>query len=95
MDADCHKFGPGVADQAVASVAGLTLGTTATGYTASAEGSITATRLLDPQLIAPTSQYTKQFPLGREPVIQIGKFARIRSTFAAAVSVTCYMIVEL
>src|SRR4051812_13146028 len=52
-DADITKLDR-VADIAVASVAGLTLGTSETGYTASAEGTITATRNLDaPQLIAP------------------------------------------
>lgn len=95
VDADVTKLGPGVADQAVASIAGLTLGTAATGYTASAEGTITAIRMLDVQLIAPTSQYVKQFPLGREPVIQIAKFGRIRVTAAAAVNAYCYMILDI
>jgi hypothetical protein len=31
------------------------------------EGTITATRVFDCQLVAPTNQYVKQFPLGREP----------------------------
>jgi len=95
VDADCVKLGPGVADQAVASVAGLTLGTSATGYTASAEGSTTASRLLDVQLVAPTSQYVKQFPLGREPVIQIAKFGRIRANAPAGVNAYCYMILDI
>ena len=71
------------------------VGTSATGYTASAEGSITATRMFDVQLIAPTNQYVKQFPLGLEPVIEIGKFGRIRVTAGAAVNAYCYMIVEI
>lgn len=71
------------------------VGTTSTGYTASGEGSITATRMFDVQFIAPTSQYVKQFPLGREPVIQISKFARIRVTAGAAVNAYCYMILEI
>ena len=37
-------------------------GTTATGYTSSGEGSITAVRMLDLQFIAGTNQYLKQFP---------------------------------
>jgi hypothetical protein len=45
------------------------LGTTHSGYTATAEGSITVSRILDPQLIAPTGQYIKQFPLGERPRI--------------------------
>ena len=47
----------------------FTFTTTTTGYTASAEGTITATRPLDVQFIAPTNQYVKQWPLGREPII--------------------------
>ena len=71
----------------------IVVGTAATGYTATAEGSITAVRNLDgPQLIAPTNQFVKQFPLGCEPVIQISKFARIRVTFGTAVNAYCYMV---
>ena len=95
VDADVTKLGPGVGDQAVASVAGLTLGTSATGYTSTAEGATTAVRMLDVQLIAPTNQYVKQFPLGREPIIQIAKFGRIRVTAAAAVNAYCYMVLDI
>jgi len=70
-------------------------GTTSTGYTSTSEGSTTAVRNLDLQLIAGTNQYVKQFPLGREPVIQINKFARIRVTFGAAVNAYCYMIIQI
>ena len=74
----------------------LSVGTAATGYTASAEGSITTVRNLDgPQLIAPTGQFVKQFPLGREPIIQAGKFGRIRVTFGASVNAYCYMVLSL
>lgn len=71
------------------------VGTTSTGYTATAEGSITASRMFDPQLIAPTNQYVKQFPLGREPIVQVSKFLRIRVTAGAAVNAYCYVIVEI
>lgn len=71
------------------------VGTTSTGYTSSGEGSITAVREFDVQLIAPTNQYVKQFPLGAEPIIEVSKFARIRVTAAAAVNAYCYMIVEV
>lgn len=70
-------------------------GTTSTGYTSSNEGAIMAVRNLDLQLIAGTNQYLKQFPLGREPVVQAGKFARIRVTFASAVNAYCYMVVQI
>jgi len=71
------------------------IGTTATGYTATAEGTITTSRMFDPQLIAPTNQYVKQFPLGREPIIQAGLFARIRVTAAVAVNAYAYIICEI
>lgn len=74
----------------------IAVGTAATGFTASAEGTITAVRNLDaPQLIAPTTQFVKQFPLGREPIIQVSKFARIRVTFPVAINAYCYMILEI
>ncbi len=73
----------------------LSVGTAGSGFTATAEGTTTAARNLDgTQLIAPTNQYVKQFPLGREPVIQASKFARIRVTFGTAISAYCYMILE-
>lgn len=85
-----------VGDGTAASVAGLTLGTTATGYTASGEGSITSVRNLDaPQLLPPTGPFVKQFPLGREPLIQVAKFARIRVTFGTSVNAYCYMVLEV
>ena len=92
-DADIAKMSG--ADQAVASVAGLTLGTSATGYTCTAEGSITTVRMFDAQLIAPTNQYVKQFPLGREPVLVIGNACRIRVTAGAAVNAYAYMVLEI
>lgn len=66
-----------------------------TGYTATAEGSITVSRMFDMQLIAPTNQYVKQFPLGREPMFDATDFMRIRVTAAAAVNAYCYVIVEV
>ena len=73
----------------------IQVGTTSSGFTATAEGTITIVRNFDLQLIAPTGEYVKQFPLGREPGIQVGKFARIRVTFAAAINAYCYMIVSI
>jgi len=69
----------------------VTLGTSATGYTATAEGTTTASRLLDYQQIAPTNQYVKQWPLGREPVVAVSKFLRVRVTFGTAVNAVCYV----
>ena len=73
----------------------VSVGTAATGYTASAEGTITTTRMFDVQLIAPTNQYVKQFPLGDEPIIQAGQFARIIVHAGAAVNAYCYLILEV
>lgn len=92
-DADIMKLDG--AEGAVASVAGLTLGTSATGYTSSAEGTITAIKLFDTQFIAPTNQYVKQFPLGREPKCIIGNSVRIRVKAGTAVNAICYMVVEI
>lgn len=65
------------------------------GYTATAEGTITATREFDVQFVAPTNQYVKQFPLGREPTFKASEFLRIRVTAGAAVNAYCYVIVEV
>ena len=73
----------------------IQVGTALTGYTGTAEGTITAVRDFDVQFIAPTNQYIKQFPLGREPVIQPGKFARIRVTAGASVNAYAYMVIEI
>jgi len=72
----------------------VTLGTAATGYTATAEGSITSTKMLDVQFVAPTGQYVKQFPLGREPEMGVSLFLRVRVTAAAAVNAYTYIIWE-
>lgn len=73
----------------------IQVGTTSTGYTSSGEGTPGTCRIFDLQYIAPTNQYVKQFPLGREPVIQVSTFARIRVTAGTAVNAYCYMIVEV
>lgn len=92
-DADIHKTDG--EDQAAASVQGLTLGTSATGYTCTSEGSIIATKLHDVQLIAPTNQYVKQFPLGQQPKLIIGRSVRIRVTAPAAVNAVCYIVIDI
>lgn len=73
----------------------FSVGTTATGYTATAEGTITASRMFDVQFIAPTNQYIKQFPLGREPMVNADSALRIRVTAVAAVNCYCYVVLEV
>lgn len=70
----------------------VTLGAAATGYTATAEGTITSTRYGDRQLVAPSNQYVKQYPLGREFFVPGGRFLRIRVTAPVAVNCACYVI---
>ncbi len=93
VTAGIHRIGDPDAADPVGNV--IIVGTTATGYTATAEGTITATRLFDPQLVAPTGQYVKQYPLGREPVIDINGVCRIRVLAPVAVNCKCYIEVEL
>ena len=71
----------------------ISVGVSASGYTATAEGTITNVQNLDmPQLIAPTNQFVKQFPLGREPYVEANKFCRIRVNFAVAINAFCYVM---
>jgi hypothetical protein len=70
----------------------ITLGTSASGYTATAEGTITQTRHGDMQMVAPTNQYVKQYPLGREFFVPGSHFLRVRVTAAAAVNAYAYVI---
>lgn len=71
----------------------MTIGsTTATGYTATVEGSITATRYGDLQQISPTGQYLHQWPLGREFTVGVSRFLRVRVTAAAAVTAYTYIV---
>lgn len=73
----------------------LNLGTSASGYTCTSEGTITATRYGDLQFLAPTNQYVKQFPLGREFGIIPGNCLRVRVTAGAAVNAVTYVVFEI
>lgn len=69
--------------------------TTATGYTATAEGTITATRTLDSQYIQPTGERAWEFSLGNEPSVSAVSALRIRCTAAAAVNAVCWVLIEV
>lgn len=73
----------------------MTLGTSATGYTASAEGSITATRTAD-EWIAPVgvSYYDYEWSLGLEFKVPVSKFLRVRMTTATTNNALCYIVWE-
>lgn len=75
---------------------GLSIGTSTSGYTASAEGTVAApVRSGDLQLIAPTNQYVKQFPLGQGFYVPAANYCRIRVTAAAAVNAYCYIVYSI
>ncbi|MBD9723440.1 hypothetical protein PV755_45445 [Streptomyces caniscabiei] len=63
----------------------LTLGTSATGYTATAEGSTTATRVFDAVALSATTSespytYTRTFMPDTRPIVAVSRFLRVRAT---------------
>lgn len=77
----------------------LTLGASATGYTATAEGAITATRMFDEVTMssvsaeaAPFMKYAKRWTNWDGPVIPVSKFVRVRATTpTTAVDMRCWI----
>lgn len=74
----------------------LTLGTAATGYTATAEGAITATRTFDivPAPVAAGTtdlKYVYQFMPDERPIVDTSSFLRVRVHFGAAVDMRCWI----
>jgi hypothetical protein len=65
-------------------------GTAATGYNASAEGSITASRIFDSQNVHPQTGYSVWFP--ERPRVKSSRFLRIRALFAADVNAIPWII---
>jgi len=80
------SFGPGQRTSI------LTLGVANSGFTASAEGTVTATRQFDTQLLPPTAPYIKQFPLERGPTAALSEFLRCRVKFGTAINALCYVV---
>lgn len=70
----------------------MTLGTSATGYTATAEGSITASRYGDVQLVPPTASYSYTWPLGNEFQVAVSRFLRVRVTATVATQAYAWVI---
>jgi hypothetical protein len=76
----------------------LTLGTANTGYTSSAEGSTTATRVFDVvslDSVAGNSPlvYVYQFMPDERPIVAVSKFLRIRTTTpTTAVDLRCWVV---
>lgn len=77
----------------------MTLGTGATGYTFTVEGTTTTSRVFDSAQVPPTAgatdvQYDYEFPEDYRPVVNISTFLRVRVTFGAAVNMSCYVVWE-
>jgi hypothetical protein len=79
----------------------LTLGTSATGYTATAEGTITAARVFDSVEVAGITnggggdRYLRTFLPGQaQPIVAVSKFLRVRATFSATVNMQTFITYE-
>ena len=75
----------------------LNLSTTTSGFATAAvtEGTVANYRLCDVQMVSPTNQYLKQFPLSREWEMLGGQFLRVRVTFPAMVNMAVYVLFEV
>jgi len=97
--ADVQLYGDPNADANTAGTGGvpLNLGTSASGFSTAAvtEGSTTNTRMADLQIIQPTTQYTVQWPLGREFAVKEQRFFRVRVTFGASVNMYVWVLFEV
>lgn len=75
----------------------MTLSTTATGYTATAEGSTTASRVFDAVSLSSTTSespytYAYQWMPDERPIIAVSRFLRVRATTAtSAVDMRCWI----
>lgn len=72
----------------------LTLGTANSGYTASVEGTPAGGTFTVPHKVPPTSGIYLQYPLGREPVMAVSTFLRLRNTLGTAVNAFCGLAFE-
>lgn len=75
----------------------ISLGVAASGYTGSAEGTITATQVYDAVRLpvsttaGPHMTYTRSFLKDERPFIAAGKFLRVRSTTGTSAGVICWV----
>lgn len=76
----------------------LTLGTSATGYTSTNEGTPTATRVFDVVALSSATgespiHYTYQWMPDERPIIAVSKFLRVRATTpTTAVDLRCWVV---
>lgn len=83
----CKYDDPGTAASAIS------LGTSASGYSASVEGTVTASRLLAYRSEWGQS-YEAQLPLDREAGVIANDILRIRATTSVAIGMTCWVQIE-
>ncbi|MVO84198.1 hypothetical protein GPA10_05275 [Streptomyces sp. p1417] len=75
----------------------MSLGTSATGYTATAEGTVTASRVFDVVALSSATgesplTYTYQWMPDERPIVAVSKFLRVRATTATtAVDLRCWV----
>jgi hypothetical protein len=75
----------------------VTLSTTATGYTATAEGSTTASRVFDvvdlvADNAAPSLKHAYQFMPDERPVVAVSRFLRVRANTANTVNMHAWVV---
>jgi len=80
-------------DDSGGAASAIVLATSGSGFTSSAEGSVTASRLLDCQASL-AQQYSKQFPLDREPGVIANDILRLRVTTGTSINMSCYVVFE-
>lgn len=73
----------------------FSLGTSASGYTCTSEGTITATRVFDSCFLQPTGAYVWEWSLGNEPEIAAVSALRIRVKAQVAVNALAWAVVEV
>lgn len=97
--ADVQKYGNSNEPANTGSTTGapLALGISNSGFATAAvtEGSTTATRQCDLQMLPPTAPYVKQMPLGKEFEVPGGDFLRLRVTFGTTINMYGYIIFEV
>lgn len=67
-------------------------GTAATGYNASAEGTITGSNLLDAENVHPQTGYSIWFPHDARPRVKASRFLRIRVLFSVDINAIPWIV---
>lgn len=72
------------------------MGTSASAYGSTAISTQTGSieKQFAAAMVGPMSQYEKQFPLGRDYVVDTGKFCQLRINTAATLTAIAYIVFE-